>query len=156
MMASDVGKVGKCWKQLLMFSEVQWHQRGEGLCSILEKINTRLQVTCLTPQLRNGPAAFTLTAGEQTLLPPYRAVITTEQTGDPARYPVQSLVTTTPVTLPIKAIMASTTEEREGRHHTKTSPCTKIKSPQATQGYAHIKALQDNIYFSYSVSFRRK
>ena len=80
-------------------------------------------------QLRNGSGAL-YHNNEGTDPAPDRAVTTTAQRGGPAQYPVQALVTTTPVTPPIKGnnIQHILRKEATGIH-TKNSPSNKILNP---------------------------
>ena len=70
---------------------------------------------------------------------------TTEQRGGPAQYPGQAVVTTPPVTIPIKRIMAST-QRKDVVGILKAVLTPKILNPckPTHTGYSHIKTvLQD-------------
>ena len=77
-------------------------ERHEALCDpILPTSHCSSQT-----QLRNRSGGFYSNTSEADPVPD-KAVTTTELRGGPAQHPVQDLVTTTPVTPPIKGIMAS-------------------------------------------------
>ena len=80
-----------------------WQRNPQWLLSQEEYSNT----TYLTQQLRNGSGGFYCNDWGPDPAP-NRTVTTTEQREVPTQYPVQTLVTTTPVTPPIKVIMTST------------------------------------------------
>ena len=81
-----------------------------------------------TPLLRNESEGFY----SNNNLVPDRTVAATEQRGGPTQYPVQTLVTTTPVTPPPKESWPIHTAERCGRHLYQKQP---LYQKQTHTGY---------------------
>ena len=96
--------------------QLRWHH------PFLDRMNSR-SAAHLTLQLRSGSGIKTNNCGVDPA--PDRALTTTEQTGGPAQYPGQALVTT-PAKPPYQGDHSQHTLRKEVANvHTKNSPLTK-------------------------------